>query len=423
MDHLIIFILFSSGTFSQKIQALFLILNNLDPGIQKYGLKDSNFVFLLSVKDLAHRAIEHLGVPVPYTQVSDTIEKAVLGYCPSIVKGSLSMVEKISRKEIKVDVTSLLVELSSINHAVAGTRNVFFSTENLLFFLFEYYLGFQTMNSVFISIKLIVEVKTARRETRTKEFFIDPDLFGDYLKSYQEEAEGNNPRIKLRQRLDSGGMSNCFEDLGKVLNIELDQIQVDDINTKISFKQFHDSLLSIPVLSWALCASPPSIEPNHSKDHFPKEIILEARLSTGEPVYRCRLLSFLGKEKSDYLIIDTQRAFDLIAKNEMKFKAPQVVPFEFQWPIYINPHSPISFVLDQIDYLFGVRSVQMKEFSQFIPSIFNFSSGLKASHQVIIQLSNGEKRRLDTGISFSETFLLFNELIHGEKAKIETWFL
>lgn len=415
VDHLILLILYSSGTIEQKIQSFFLVLSTLDPAIQATTQKELKEVYLLSSKDFIHRATELLGVPIPYPQISDTIEKSLWGFTPSILSAILVLIEKNSRKEMKIDVISLLKELSKINHCIAGTRNLFLTQEAFVFSLLDYYLNLHSIGSLFISSKLVVLVQPSNSPKFTEEFVIDAKGLNSFLEKHKEEKSPSKPV------LDFSSFGN-FSNMMGLLNSQGILIKVDDINIKIDYPMFRESVLSIPVLNWALSASHPMSQEPFSMESgpFPKEVLLQTFSMANEPIYKAKLIVSGPNGFWNPIVIDCQSALEEILgfKEEFK-KGAAESDANLGSTLSINACLPISAVLEQLDYLYALNSIQKEKFSKITMEIFDFVKRKKTRYSTIFEFSNGEKRQVDTANTFLEAFHQFSPLFQMDRLKIE----
>lgn len=429
IDHLIWFTISSTGTVDQKIRALFLNLVKLDPRTFSTNNANSNFpysalVSILSTKDLLHRMMEFLGLPIPFSQLSDSFESAIYGRSSQLVSARV-LIKRQGGKELVIDVTPFIQELSAVSHAVSGTKNLFISSKIISHFLFEYYNGMQSFSGS-ESVKISVETqKFGEKKTKNQVFLIDVGIFEETLSHFQGSTKsGESNKAISHKKIDLGIMRD-FSEPNKALgdNDELEFLLLEDVHATISFAQFKAGLMANPFLNWVLGASPErSLTPGAQKlgfEYFEKLINLKGVLRSDKScIFKATLKSSPGDlllSLRRYSLGESERLFikqELKKQNGVSPVHPNT-PEELRNPLFVNIAQPLSDILEEIEMRSAIQALRSKRASPFFLKILEERTKNKKHKPPI--LSSLTLQSNSGSVDINESMSLLQILSHNPK--------
>lgn len=263
VDMLTLFILYFTGTATQKALLFFSLIQSFDP----FPMKETETVGLLETKDLIHQIYEFLGVPIPFHQVSDSVDLALYGEVPSIIEAILSTAtlktDDPSSME-NYDITSLFGEISIVNLHFGSTRSILLSCEQLAESIRVYYHDVSQVHPFNSTTKLIIRYSYQGKRLE-KIIPVDYNVLNAMLES-QKKNEGQNAfyfydnidtsdgrlKQKRQEETNQGGDFRKMRELGDLLSSPMIEVTLQSLSERISQGSFLFILQSLPVVNWAL---------------------------------------------------------------------------------------------------------------------------------------------------------------------------
>lgn len=332
-DALILFLLYFNGSAKQRGLLLYELLRTFDPS----PLKESETVALSGLKDIVRRVYEFLAIPIPFHQVSDSIDLALYGEVPCIIEASLSTVA--GRRDDPgfvetYDLTSMLSEISLVNLHIGSTRSILLNTEQLADALQTYFKDMSEVQQFNSTSKLTVKysykgkrlekvipidyaVLNTMLDNHRKNSNKPTFLFFDNIDTRSEE-EIRLSRESEARKVTGGGLFSKMKDLSELLGAPLIEVTLQDHSERISQATFLSILQSLPVMNWALNSG---MNRKAAKKYYPN---LERAMSKQVSTIK---VSAFARERPLYsaiVKIGTECAFPLqklqILKEEERFK-------------------------------------------------------------------------------------------------------
>lgn len=259
LDHFLLFVLFTIGTPDQKKKVLFFILTIFSPA------KTKDRVHLRSAKDMLHRLHLFLMVPLPLHEVSASIDQ-MRGEFPTISKAEVILSSGVQSQpqttdaegpggpnrgklqsmasESVLDVSDVFRQMAIANHNASLSSDLIFTDQ-------------------FIS-KLILEksIEFAQKLERGKEA-----LFLSLSVSYKSKKQKNFEiflnKQEIRRHFFDSSCSWPHEIIEKAQGTKeimrgfgFHIVKLQDSHEMVDFDEFCFIIDRLPVLNWALSASP-----------------------------------------------------------------------------------------------------------------------------------------------------------------------